>query len=290
MTKKRLGIFFLLPVFLVLGSLTIYPTIVCVQLSLTLYELGKPLTDRIYVGLENFKFIFSSYAFWKAVRITLVYTGTCVGLEIFLGIAIGLLLGRKFRGQNVVMSLIFLPMIMTPVAVGLTWKSMFNYIYGILNYYLNYLGLSPPWLVKPFWALISLIIVDVWQWTPFVFIMTVSGLYSLPVEPFEAAVIDGASRWQILRFITLPLLKPLLIVALLIRTCDSFKIFDNIYILTSGGPGTATEVLSLSIYKTNFFSEQVGRAAAMSLIMLIIAIILSQIIIRMLRKEGILIR
>lgn len=290
MRKESLGIFFLLPVFLALGSLTIYPTIVCVQLSLSFYELGKPLTDKIYVGLENFKFIFLSYAFWKAMKITLIYTAICVGLEMILGIGIGLPLGKKFRGQNIVMSLIFLPMMMTPVAVGLTWKSMFNYTYGILNYYLNYLGLSPLWLVKPFWALISLIIVDVWQWTPFVVIMSVSGLYSLPVEPFEAAVIDGASRWQILRHITLPLLKPLLIVALLIRTCDSFKIFDNIYILTSGGPGTATEVLSLSIYKTNFFLEQVGRAAAMSLVMLIMAIILSQIIIRMLRKEGILIR
>jgi multiple sugar transport system permease protein len=178
-------------------------------------------------------------------------------------------------------------MMMTPVAVSLVWKSMYNFSYGIVNYYLGFVGLQSPWLSQPWSALLAAIIVDVWQWTPFVVIIALAGLYSLPVDPFEAAEIDGASGWKKLRHITLPLLKPLLLVALLIRICDSFKIFDNIYVLTMGGPGLATEVLSLSIYKANFFYRQVGKAAAMSLLMLVIAIIIAQLLIRALRRERV---
>lgn len=287
MTKKLTPYLFLLPVIAVLVSLTFYPTIFSIRLSMTSYELGKPLSLVEFIGIGNFKSILTSFAFWKAIEVTFIYTGTCVFIEMLLGTGIALLLEKNFKGEKVVRSAIFIPMMMTPVAVSLVWKSMYNYTYGVINYYLGFIGLTPRWLGDPLPCLLATILVDVWQWTPFVVIIVLAGLYSLPIEPFEAAEIDGASGWQKLRCITIPLLKPLMMVALLIRIFDSFKIFDNIYILTMGGPGLATEVLSLSIYKANFYYRQVGKAAAMSLFMLVIAIVISQFLIKALKKEEI---
>jgi len=178
-------------------------------------------------------------------------------------------------------------MMMTPVAVGLVWKSMLNYSYGIINYYLSYLGFTPKWLDNQFTAFVSVIIVDIWQWTPFVIIIVITGLSSLPLEPIEAALVDGASKWQLEIYVRLPLLRPLILVVLLIRISDSFKIFDNIYVLTTGGPGRATEVMSLLIYEKNFFYREVGNASAISLIMLVIAIGVSQLLIHVVRKERV---
>lgn len=276
---------FLFPVFGILLFLTIYPTIFLVYLSFTNYQLGKPETMKILIGIRNFISIFSNPYFRQSTLVTFIYTAVCVVCEMVLGIGIALLLAEPFFGQRLIRSILLLPMMMTPVAVGLVWKLMFNETYGIINYYLGHIGLTPGWLSSGTMALISTMIVDIWQWTPFVILIGLAGLYSLPVTPFEAARIDGASAWQLLVYITLPLLKPLLMIALLIRVMDCFKIFDNIYVLTRGGPGMATEVLSLSIYKTNFWYQQVGKAAAMSFVMLFIAIGISQVLIHLLRQE-----
>jgi len=285
--KKLTVLWFLLPVIITLLTLTVYPTIVCVGLSLTSTELGQSLKLSSFVGLRNFRMLISDYAFWNSLKVSFIYTSICVVMEIALGIIIGLLLERYFKGQHLIRSFIFLPMMMTPVAVGLVWKSMLNYSYGIINYYLSYLGFTPKWLDNQFTAFVSVIIVDIWQWTPFVIIIVITGLSSLPLEPIEAALVDGASKWQLEIYVRLPLLRPLILVVLLIRISDSFKIFDNIYVLTTGGPGRATEVMSLLIYEKNFFYREVGNASAISLIMLVIAIGVSQLLIHVVRKERV---
>jgi multiple sugar transport system permease protein len=176
-------------------------------------------------------------------------------------------------------------MMITPVVIGLIWKYMFNPENGIINYLLHFLKIEGPiWLGEPKPAPLAVIIVDIWQWTPFVFLLLISGLGSLPQEVYEAARVDGANQMQVLRFITIPLLMPFMLVALLIRFIDSFKIFDTIFVMTRGGPANATETLSIYTYKVglNFFN--MGYAATLSYVILIIITYASQQFLRLERK------
>lgn len=193
-----------------------------------------------------------------------------------LGVALALVLDREMRGISVFRTIFILPMMVAPIVVGLIWRFMYNEQFGSLTKLLKAFGLpAVPWLSSPDVALISVIISDVWQWTPFIFILSLAALQSLPASAIEAARIDGASQWQAILHIKLPLMMPVIVIAALLRLIDAFKVLEVIYILTEGGPGLSTEILSLHIYKTAFVSQQLGRASALSNLLLLLVLALT---------------
>jgi len=188
-------------------------------------------------------------------------------IETVLGVAIALILNRDMRGKNVIKTLFLLPMVATPVAVGMVWLLMYEPSIGVINYFLKLLGLPQGlWLASPAQALGSLILVDVWQWTPMITLIVLAGLAALPSEPYEAALVDGASTLQSIRLITLPLLQPTILAAMTLRAIDAFKTYDIIYTMTQGGPGYATETLNIYSFVLGFQYFQMGKASALLII------------------------
>jgi multiple sugar transport system permease protein len=256
--SKATPLLLLLPAMLILVSLIIYPLI---------FSLGKSFTD-FNLGMPGQEFV--------AIAVT---------LELILGFGAALLLRRQFRGAKVVTVLLMLPMMVTPVVVGIIWLLMFQPDFSVVNGLLSRIGIDGPiWLQNPITARFAVIISDVWQWTPLFMMVLLAGLLNLPEEVLEAAKVDGASNWQSFWHITIPIMEPLILVIVLIRFIDSFKTFDAIYVMTNGGPGRATQVLSLFIYRTGLPFMDVGYAAAMSYIFLIIISIAAILLINQLRK------
>jgi multiple sugar transport system permease protein len=197
------------------------------------------------------------------------------------GLGLALLLNSDIRGRRIFVSFLLIPLVMPPIVISLSWKMMYDYGWGVVNYLLSLLGLEPVyWLSDPAIALYAIIFTDVWHLTPFVMLIFLAGLQSLPTEPYEAAQIDGASHWQVFRDVTLPLLRPTILVVLLLRTIDGSKVFDKVFVMTGGGPGTATETLITHIYRNAFRGLDLGYAAAMSFMMLIVLAVLGTIYIR----------
>lgn len=226
-----------------------------------------------WIGLDNYAELFRNSEMWRALRFTVIYTAVCVGGEFVLGLILALLLNATPVGRKTFTALLVLPMMMTPIVGGLVWRLMYNPTYGTIN---QMFGLSNVlWLGEVGLAMAAVMIVTIWQNTAFVMVLILAGLRSLPKEPYEAGVIDGASDWQAFRFITLPLLMPTVMVVLLIRTIYEFRAFDVIWILTQGGPAGATETLSLLNFRMGFRYFSVGPAAALSWMMLAITAILS---------------
>jgi len=208
------------------------------------------------------------------------------GPFVVLGLAV--LLNSQFRGRGFFRAGLLVPMMLPTVVVGVVWRLMLNPNFGAVNGTLKGAGInttSLTWTSSPYLAMLSIIAVDVWQWTPFMFLILLAGLQAIPQEPYEAALIDGSSAWQTFRHVTLPLLKPAILVALLLRTMDLLRVFDQVFILTEGGPGFATETISLYIYRTAFRFSDFGYAAAMSFVLLIITNIISTFYIKVLQAK-----
>ena len=276
---------FLAPTVALLLGLTVYPLFYIVRLSL--YRMSP--AGEVFVGADNFLRLAGDPLFFQSLGQTLVFTMGALGLEFVLGLALALLLDSQIRGRNLWRSLLLLPMILPPVVVGVIWRLIYNPNFGVLNGALQLAGVDTTrltWLADPSVALAAVIVVDVWEWTPFVFLILLAGLQAIPEEPYEAARIDGASAWQTFRHVTLPLLAPAILVALLLRTIDLLRIFDQVFILTQGGPGFATETISLYIYKTAFRFFDFGYAAAMSLLLLVGTLMVSRLYLRLLRRAG----
>jgi multiple sugar transport system permease protein len=217
------------------------------------------------------------FAFFAHISLVRDYVVICVALELICGFVLAYILAKSAWVRHTFVPLLILPILMPPVVVGLIWKVMLQGEFGILSYYLkkfNFLVdesvLSSTRLVLP-----AMIAVDIWQWTPFVMLVLLAGLVSLPKAPFEAALMDGASEWQIFKDVTIPLLWPIAIVAILIRLIDSFKEFDKVYILTGGGPSNITEMVSIYVYRTTFRYWDIGYGAALSFIVFVIISILT---------------
>jgi len=276
----------LAPALIVLALITILPFVMNIFNSLKDYYLVRPGYPP-FVGLENFRrILFYDPTFWKSLLITLAFTGGSTAITFWLGLLIAGLLSPGGVLRNFVRAVMLLPMAATPVAVAFTWRIMYSPSLGIINYLLGSLGLpQSEWIGSPKTALLSVILVDVWQWTPFMTLIMLAGLMSLPQEPFEAAVIDGAGGWQIFRFVTLPLVKPVAMTALLFRVIDSLKTFDIIFVLTRGGPGNATETLNLHTYLKGFSYLRIGEASALAVIMLALVFILSQLFLALSKLE-----
>jgi len=195
-----------------------------------------------------------------------VFVVAAVAIEMVLGLALALLVAGVTRGKGFIRTVMILPILVPPVAIGSMWKLLYNYDFGIFNEALVALGLpAANWLGSTTLALWSVVLVDVWHWVPFVFLILFAAVEALPVDVLEAARVDGATRGQVLRRVTLPLLKPAIVVALLFRTILAFKVFDEVYLLTSGGPGTSTELVTLHLYKVFFEQNQLGYGALLSL-------------------------
>ena len=283
--EKYLPWLLLCPVFVLLIAVTIYPFIYGVYLSLSRYSIIMGLSFR---GIGNYIELFRDSRFLHSLGVTLIFVFSVVGLEFLVGLGVALLLSRQFWQKRVFISLIYIPMIMAPIAVALMWRMLYNADFGPINYFLltaNLTGRKIAWLSETRYALFSLIVVDVWQWSPFIFLVLYAGLQSVPPELLEAAQIDGASRWKAFRYIIFPFLSSFIILAFLFRIMDAFKIFDSISVLTKGGPGTSTEVVSWLSYLTGFTYFRLGYAAAMSMILFAIIMVISQTLLRKVGKQ-----
>lgn len=277
---------YIMPSVIVLALLTILPTVFLYYVSMTNYELGQVWGEHQVVGFQNFVRLFSGrdWEFWPSVRISLVFMVLATALELICGFLVALLLNREFRLKSLVFACLLVPITITPSIVGQMWKLMYNAEYGVLTYFAErLLHLKIVWL-GPSLAFLSTLLVDVWQWTPFMALIIYAGLRSVPTEPHEAALVDGASPLQSFRYVTVPLLRPLLTLAVLFRSMDSLKLFDVPFVLTQGGPGSATELLSLHVYRLGFAQTGwVGRASATAVVLLVVIILLSQVLVRQLR-------
>ena len=276
----------LVPTIVFILLLTMFPMVYSLYNSMVDVNLLKPYLLPTFVGLGNYISLMQDTRFWNSVWNTLYLTLSTVAIEFILGLGVALLLNREISGNRLTRTLILIPFMTTPVVVGLIWRFLYNYDLGIINYFLRILHLPQVlWLSDQSIALKSVIIVDVWQWTPLVALILLAGLQSLPLEPYEAAQVDGCSTWQNFRYITIPLLSPAILMVFLIRTMDAIKLYDLIYVLTEGGPGTSTETISYYLYVIGFKLFYTGRAAAGSYILLVILIIISTLYIRFLRGQ-----
>ena len=274
---------FIAPALAVLLALSIYPLIYSVTIS---FQQEK--AAGVEWGLGNFTRLLSDNFFWTAMAHTFVYAAAALTCEFLLGLGLALLLNNQMRGRGFFRASLLVPMMLPTVVVAVVWRLMLNPNFGAVNGTLKQFGINPEsltWTASPKLAMISVIAVDVWQWTPFVFLVLLAGLQAIPQEPYEAALIDGSSRWQTFWHVTLPLLKPSILIVLLLRTMDLLRVFDQIFILTEGGPGFATETISLYIYRTAFRFFDFGYAAAMSFVLLALTNIISALYIKFLQAK-----
>ena len=274
------GLPWVLPAMLVLVALSIYPLIFAVKVSLTNSSGG--------FTLGNFTRLFQDRLFGVSAVQTVILTVAALAIEFVLGLALAVLIDSLARGRTFFRAGLLVPMLLPPVVAAVAWRLIYNPQFGVLNGTLRQLGINTAaltWTSGESSALLSVILVDVWEWTPFLFLLLSAGLQAIPPEPLEAARIDGAGPWRIFVDITLPLLKPTILLAVLLRAMDLVRIFDQIFILTQGGPGTATETVSLYIYRTAFRFSNFGYAAAMSFVLLAATMLFSRGLIRLVRSR-----
>ncbi|MGZ2258798.1 carbohydrate ABC transporter permease [Roseobacter sp. A03A-229] len=267
---------FLAPAALVMAVALLYPIGYMIYASFLDWNPSQRIGEAEFVGLRNYINLLSDDAFLESFFVTLKFAAVVVTIEMVLGVGLALLLDRNIRGMSLLRTLFILPMMIAPIVVGLMWRYMYHPSVGIFNRTLKSMGFEPiPWLSDGSWAFASVVIADIWQWTPFIFILSLAALQSLPQSAMEAARIDGATGWQQIVYIKLPLMMPVLIVTLLLRLIDAFKVLEVILVLTNGGPGLSTEILSLRISRTASEFRELGEAAAMSNYLLILLVILT---------------
>lgn len=265
---------FIAPAALVMIIALFYPIGFMIWGSFRAWDPSQSIGDTQFIGLANYTRLLADPAFHASFWVTLVFAFSVVSIEMVLGVGLALLLDRQIRGMSVLRTLFILPMMIAPVVVGLVWRFMFHQSHGTFNRMLGAVGLPPvDWLGQN--ALLSVIIADIWQWTPFIFILSLAALQSLPRSALEAARIDGATGWQQIWFIKLPLMLPVLIVTLLLRLIDAFKVLEVILVMTGGGPGLQTEILALRIARTAREFRALGEAAAMSNYLLMLLMVLT---------------
>lgn len=282
MAQDRTKNIFILPAVIWILLFTIFPLLYAIYTSAWSFRFGQ---FNQFVGLDNFRRLFTDQNLHADLRLTIIFVASTVVIEMLLGVAFALLLNREMRGKNILRAIMILPLFATPVAMGYLGITLYYEENGPLNELLRFLGGDGvPWLSNPFWSQVAVIIMDVWQWTPFVFLVTLAALQSLPQDLYEAAEVDGASGWELLRRITLPLLTPTLWLILLLRLIEAFKVFDIPASMTLGGPGRATEVYSLFTYRTalRFFDH--GYAAAQGFLLLFIVMLIVSLLFGRIRE------
>jgi multiple sugar transport system permease protein len=265
---------FVAPAALVMILALFYPISYMVWGSFRDWDPSQSLSETEFVGLANYAKLLVDPAFHASFWVTIIFAFTVVTVEMVLGVGLALLLDRNIRGMSVLRTLFILPMMIAPVVVGLVWRYMYHQTYGTFNRFLEAIGLEGVnWLGQN--PLLSVIMADIWQWTPFIFILSLAALQSLPKSALEAARIDGATGWQQIVHIKIPLMLPVLIVTMLLRLIDAFKVLEVILVLTGGGPGLSTEILALRIARTAREFRELGEAAAMSNYLLMLLMVLT---------------
>jgi len=273
--KKKLPIliFFIAPAVIFVVVLISYPLVKGVATSFCSWNLVKPYLGIKFIGFNNYLKLFSDTRFWNSLKVTSIFVISSVSISTILGLGMALWLNQSFKGNEFFRVTFLLPMFVTPVVVGIMWRFMLNTDLGLLNYILGLFNIEPlNWLGNPTLALLSVIMIDVWEWTPLAFLLCLAGLKSLPIEPFEAAYVDGANSRDTFKLITLPLMKPTLLSVIIIRTMDSFGVFDIIYVATKGGPGVSTENLNIYAFINAFEYCHIGYSTTIALFLMITSI------------------
>jgi multiple sugar transport system permease protein len=277
----------LLPVLIYVAGIAIYPLLFSFGISLFEYRLTDPNQIKTFIGLSNYIKAFNDPVILESFKTTFLFVIGTVFIEIAFGLGLAMLLASENVITTFIRSFLLLPMALPPLVIGLIWKALYNVDWGIIPFYANILGidLGHGPLAQPGWALPAVMLIDIWEWTPLLMFIFLAGIKCLPIEPYEAAMVDGASRWKSFIYLTLPLLKPTFLVAMLLRTMQSFKVFDIIYASTAGGPGLETTVLNYQIYKVGMVFFDMGYASALANILLFIVVILAVIYVLVLERQ-----
>ncbi|MBX5469210.1 MAG: sugar ABC transporter permease [Thermoleophilaceae bacterium] len=274
----------LAPAAIALAAVAAYPLIYGVRASFHAYRYGRDVGSA---GLENYRAIFEDHTFWTALGTTAKYVALAVSIETLLGLGLALLVASQLRFSRFIRVSLVLPMTVAPVVVGVIWRLMYASDIGVVNPLFSALGLGKPnVLANPGSAFLGVVAVDVWEWTPLLFLIILAGLQSLPQEPIEAARVDGAGPVRVFFDHTLPLLRPVLMVAVVLRLIDAVGTFDQIFVLTKGGPGTATQLISTYSYNTAFQFTQYGRGMAMVVSLLVLVLLLTIVAIKLMRNAA----
>lgn len=283
---RKIGFFITLPALAYLAFLSIYPMIYAVLLSGQDINLARPY-KALFVGLGNFFRLFQDDLFVKSIYNTLKIAFVSIILELVVGYVVAEIFDKRLKGMEVLRTIYMLPMMVTPVVWGLTWVYIFNPNFGLANYLCERLGLGfQPWFASADTAIWSLILVNVWQWAPFTAVIFLAGLSGIPTTLLDAAAVDGAKWYQIIRYVKLPAIKYVAMVVILMRMMDNLRLFDLVYSTTQGGPGSSTETVSFFIYRHGFKFFNVGYSSAAAIVVLIIITVLSQLLIRIFYKGG----
>ena len=269
---------FAAPAVLIMLFGLLYPVVEALRLAFYEVRLGEQITPQAFRGLAIFAEALSDSSVQKSMAVTLQFSAIVVLIEMVLGVGLALILEKPLRGMMVFRTLLVLPMMIAPICVGLIWRYMFDVNVGPINGWLSTFGLKPAWLAEPGLAFFAICVTDIWQFTPFVFILALAGLQGLDQSSIEAAKMDGASTLQIIRYVKLPLLAPILMITVLMRVIDALRGLEVVYAMTNGGPGLSTELFSLHIYKSAFVTQRMGHSAALSVGLLIVTTALSALL------------
>jgi multiple sugar transport system permease protein len=265
-----------MPALIVVLAVIVFPWLFTIWMSLNEWKVGSPTT---FVGLTNYLRLPGDPRFLDATWHTVVYTALSVLLPLLFGTLAAVVFHAKFPMRGFLRGLFILPMMATPVAIALVWTMMFHPQLGVLNYLLSLVGLPAQlWVFHPATVIPSLVLVETWQWTPLVMLIVLGGLAAIPAEPYESAMIDGARTWQVLRYITLPLITPFLFIAAMIRMIDAVKSFDIIFAITQGGPGSASETINLYLYSVAFIYYDVGYGSTIAVIFFALIVALAALL------------
>ncbi len=288
MSDTWYSILLIAPAMVIIIIFALFPLFYAIDLSFRHVDLTSAVGIGPYVGLDNYRFALNDRIFWESTRRTLIFAVGAVSIEMVLGVAIAFLLNELRWFKGIVRSLLILPLASAPAAVGLVWRYMYHPDFGVYNGILSALGLPEQnWLGDVHLAMPSVIVFDIWQWTPFVALIVLAGLQSLPKEPFEAAELDGASIWQVLRRLTFPMLMPVLTLVFVLRTIDAIRLYDAILSLSHGGPGTATETLTYYLYRIGLKYFRLDHGSAISLLFLYVTVVFTGVALRsMMRVQA----
>lgn len=284
LARIPIGYRFLAPLVAVFALVVAYPLGYSLWLSLTNYTITRR-NETEFVGADQYVGLLDNATYQVAMRNTFVFVALAVTVELVLGLALALALHRQRWARNVTRAFLLTPMFVTPIAVGLMFRFLLNQQLGAIPAILGSVGLEIDFFGSSL-ALLSMVAIDVWQWTPFMLLLLLAGLESLPQQPFEAAKVDGASAWLTFSRVTLPLLRQVIVVAVLIRALDAFKVFEYVFAITRGGPGTATETIQYQVYRTGFQFFRLGEAAAMAFVLVAIVLVAVILLYRRLAREA----
>lgn len=281
------GWLLVVPAIVLILALSIFPLVQSLLLSFQRWDLQSQ--ERPFIGLQNYRDALFDDRVWGALQNTGIIVVAAVALEFLLGLGLALLFSGEFTGKRLMMPLLMLPVMVVPIVVGLTWRMLWDNQYGAINQVLSWFAgreVNILWLAHRDSALFAMVVTDVWQWTPFMFLVLLAGLSSVNPELYEAASLDGAGWWQLLRDVSLPGISRVIAVAVIFRALDAFKIFDLVYMFTQGGPGTSTESISWYIYQLGFKFFRLGYASAVSFLVLILLTAIATLYVARFVREG----